>query len=215
MPYWYQTKIKMRLIIVNNSFYISLQKQSCGGVLYKKVFLEISQNSQENTCASVSFLVKLQASSLQFYFIKKETLTQVISCEFCEISKNTSGDCFCHLSKYFDKLYGNIDHKMQIQMSSFSQVPASLVFAVTSEFWFSGFSRHTIHKLITAVTAFLIAFLIKINNKKLDRIISKLLTLCKYFTCSLILFCTCETFLNIPRGIYIIIDNNCTPLILF
>ena len=27
----------------------------------KKVFLEISQNSQENTCARVSFLIKLQA----------------------------------------------------------------------------------------------------------------------------------------------------------
>ena len=48
----------------------------------KKVFLEISQNSQENTCARVSFLRKLQA-------IKEETLTQVFSCEFCEISKNT------------------------------------------------------------------------------------------------------------------------------
>ena len=28
------------------------------GVLWKKVFLEISQNSQENTCARVSFLIK-------------------------------------------------------------------------------------------------------------------------------------------------------------
>ena len=27
----------------------------------KKVFLEFSQNSQENTCARVSFLIKLQA----------------------------------------------------------------------------------------------------------------------------------------------------------
>ena len=27
----------------------------------KKVFLKISQNSQENTCARVSFLIKLQA----------------------------------------------------------------------------------------------------------------------------------------------------------
>ena len=27
----------------------------------KKVFLEISQNSQENTCAKVAFLIKLQA----------------------------------------------------------------------------------------------------------------------------------------------------------
>ena len=31
------------------------------GVLLKKVFLKISQNSQENTCARVSFLIKLQA----------------------------------------------------------------------------------------------------------------------------------------------------------
>ena len=39
------------------------------------VFLEISQNSQENTRARVSFL--------------KDTLAQVFSCEFCKISKNT------------------------------------------------------------------------------------------------------------------------------
>ena len=55
----------------------------------KKVFLEISQNSLESTCA------------LACNFIKKETLTQVFSCELCEISKNTfpyrtpPGDCFC------------------------------------------------------------------------------------------------------------------------
>ena len=33
----------------------------------KKVFLEISQNSQENTCARVSFLTKLQTQGLQLY----------------------------------------------------------------------------------------------------------------------------------------------------
>ena len=33
----------------------------------KKVFLEISQNSQENTCTRVSFSIKLQSSGLQFY----------------------------------------------------------------------------------------------------------------------------------------------------
>ena len=43
----------------------------------KKLFLEIPQNSQENTCARV------------FFFIKKEALALVFSCEFCEISKNT------------------------------------------------------------------------------------------------------------------------------
>ena len=53
----------------------------------KKVFLEISQNSQENTCARVSFLIKLKTSACNF--IKKETLAQVFSCEFCEISNNT------------------------------------------------------------------------------------------------------------------------------
>ena len=37
------------------------------GVLCKKAFLEISQNSQENTCATVLFLIKLQASGLQPY----------------------------------------------------------------------------------------------------------------------------------------------------
>ena len=53
----------------------------------KKMFLEILQNSQENTCAKVSFLIKLQAEA--FNFIKKETLIQVFSCEFCEISKDS------------------------------------------------------------------------------------------------------------------------------
>ena len=47
-------------------------------VLRKKMFLKISQNSQGNSCARVS----------SYNFIKKETLTQVFSCEFCEISKN-------------------------------------------------------------------------------------------------------------------------------
>ena len=52
----------------------------------KKVFLEIWQNSQENTCARVSFLIKLQA--LACNVIKNETLAQTLSCEFREIFKN-------------------------------------------------------------------------------------------------------------------------------
>ena len=35
------------------------------GVLWKKVLLEILQNSQENTCAKVSFLIKLQATAFK------------------------------------------------------------------------------------------------------------------------------------------------------
>ena len=41
-----------------------------------------------NTCARASFLKKLHA--LACNFIKKETLAQVFSCEFCEISKNNT-----------------------------------------------------------------------------------------------------------------------------
>ena len=48
-----------------------------GGVLQEKVFLEISQNSQKNSCARV------------YNFIKKETMAQVFFYEFSEISKNT------------------------------------------------------------------------------------------------------------------------------
>ena len=45
----------------------------------------MSQNSQGNTFARVSILTKSQACN----FIKIETLAQVFSCEFCEISKST------------------------------------------------------------------------------------------------------------------------------
>ena len=46
----------------------------------KKVFLEILQNSQENTCARVSFLIKLQTSGIYLAFtcskLTIETLEQ-------------------------------------------------------------------------------------------------------------------------------------------
>ena len=53
----------------------------------KKGFLKISQNSQENTLARVSFIIKMQAEASNF--IKKETLILVLSFEICEIFKNT------------------------------------------------------------------------------------------------------------------------------
>ena len=49
----------------------------------EKVFLEISQNSHENTCARVSVFIKLQA---YFYTPWKRQKTKG---EFCKISKNT------------------------------------------------------------------------------------------------------------------------------
>ena len=63
----------------------------------KNLFIEIFQNSYQNTCVRVSFFIKLQASMCNF--IKKETLAQVFPCEFCKIFKNTyfyrtRGGCF-------------------------------------------------------------------------------------------------------------------------
>ena len=57
------------------------------GVLWKKVFLEILQNSQESTCVRVSFLIKLQAWGLRRATLLKKG--RVFSCEFYETSKNS------------------------------------------------------------------------------------------------------------------------------
>ena len=53
----------------------------------KNAFLDISQNSQESACVTVPLLIKLQSEA--WNFIKKGTLAQVFSGEFCEISTNT------------------------------------------------------------------------------------------------------------------------------
>ena len=63
----------------------------------KKVFLEISQSSQENTCARGSVLIKLQSTGSQQSTVicnqqstgLIKSLAQVFSFEFCEISKST------------------------------------------------------------------------------------------------------------------------------
>ena len=52
----------------------------------EKVLLKIFKNSQENTCARVSFLIKLQTPG---NFIIKEALAQVFSYEFCQIFMKT------------------------------------------------------------------------------------------------------------------------------
>ena len=55
--------------IINKLSYF--EKQS----LAKKTFLKILQDSPENICVGVSFLIKLQACN----FIKKETLEEEVS----------------------------------------------------------------------------------------------------------------------------------------
>ena len=65
----------------------------------KEVFLKLLQDSQENTCARVSFFDKV--AGLACNFIKKETLAQVFSCEFCEICKNTFFDKHLQMTAFF------------------------------------------------------------------------------------------------------------------
>ena len=84
-----------------------------GILLKKKMFIKISQNSQENTCIRASFSITFQVSACNF--IKTETLVQVFSCEYCKkilklfFVQNTSADCFClenSCSVKLDKIYG-------------------------------------------------------------------------------------------------------------
>ena len=63
-----------------------LQKQPPAVFCTKKVFLKISKIPQEYSCARTSLLIKFQVA---WNFIKKEALSQVLSCEFSEIFKNT------------------------------------------------------------------------------------------------------------------------------
>ena len=74
------------------------------GVLWKKVFLEISQNSQENTCARDSFLIKVSGTGF--------------SCEICEISKNTFFTEYLQMTasdKRVDVFVNNIFDQCSIQ----------------------------------------------------------------------------------------------------
>ena len=99
------------------------------GCSVKMVFLEISQDSQENTCARDSDLIN---------FIKKESLAQVFSSEFCEIFRNTflqntSGGCFWRVS--------SSQQKLRLPFLQELGSPCWIYFCITSFlFYFSFFS---------------------------------------------------------------------------
>ena len=60
-------------------YYLNVTEAAARRCSVKKMFLKVLQNWQENTCVRVSAC----------NFSKKETLAQVFSCEFYEISKST------------------------------------------------------------------------------------------------------------------------------
>ena len=65
--------------------YIIAQKQSPGSVLLKSAPRNFAKFTWKHLCRSLS-LINLEA--LDCNFIKKETLTQVFSCQICEISES-------------------------------------------------------------------------------------------------------------------------------
>ena len=70
--YWGIIKAYSDMFTTLNNSLILATDTATRGVLWKKLFLEISQNSQENTCARVSFLIQLQVminnTNVVFYF---------------------------------------------------------------------------------------------------------------------------------------------------
>ena len=52
------TSVRKFVSIVIGFTIFHLSEAAAGGVLLENVFLEISQNSQENMCGNVSFLIK-------------------------------------------------------------------------------------------------------------------------------------------------------------
>ena len=58
---YFSKKFHHKYLTGSSYMFDRCSKQSPGGVMKEKVFLEVSQNSLENTCARFSFLIKLQA----------------------------------------------------------------------------------------------------------------------------------------------------------
>ena len=64
MPVEFWQETTFLIAVFHNTKISEAVTQGCS---VKKLFLEMSQNSQENTCARVSLLMKLKASGLPLY----------------------------------------------------------------------------------------------------------------------------------------------------
>ena len=79
---WYSVFFQLMPWFCTHQFCLSIQSSEVNirRCSVEKVILKILQNSQEDTCARVSYY---------WVSVKKETLALVFSFEFCKISKNT------------------------------------------------------------------------------------------------------------------------------
>ena len=111
--------------IFSNSTNVFMKKSftetATGGVVWKELFLKISQYSQEKICVGVSFLIKLLTLLTLTNFIKMRlTTTQVFSCGYCKIFKNTYFEehlrtAVFALNTFFCKYEKSLNIKMSLQ----------------------------------------------------------------------------------------------------
>ena len=100
MFWWLDAEVNLQVLYCQ----ISHIRSSRPELFCKKGVLRISQNSQESTCARVSFLIKFQASCLQLY-LKRDSGTGFflwIFRNFLEhlLLQNTSGGCFWLMRRF-------------------------------------------------------------------------------------------------------------------
>ena len=102
-------------------------RSSRRSILWKKVFLETSQNFQENICIRVCFLIKLQDSDFTLLkFIKKRLYHKYFPVNFTKLPRtlslqntNTFGGCFSRCSIAALKLFCNSKEKKDLQNRTF------------------------------------------------------------------------------------------------
>ena len=99
--------------ICNNSYVVYKFRSSHPDCFVKKMFLEISQNSQENTCVRVSFLLKKRPWHRCFPL----NFAKFLRTPFLQ---STSGGCFC---KFLNKILYNLKNQLKenVETSILSQ----------------------------------------------------------------------------------------------
>ena len=97
---------------------ITCSEAATRDVLYEKVLLEISQNSQENTWTRVSFLIKLQAEVCNF-INKRGSGT---ACEFWKIPKNTF---------FYRTLWATASDYFSVQLAQIHKFDAKFIISTT------------------------------------------------------------------------------------
>ena len=101
--YFSHTKLTYYLIVTLYTKHAIYSEAATAVVLKKKVFLEISQNSQESTCARDPFSIKAQVFSWEFFEISTNT--------FFTERLRTTASVYCrmlfgtHTKRNVDKLY--------------------------------------------------------------------------------------------------------------